>query len=122
MSIEALTRSILAKMQGINKWQREFFIQLICCWLALRGRYNFKNMGRQMSLSTFSLRNWFSKSWDFKAFNTHLIQTYTGLERIWVFDPCFLSKAGRQTYGLGYFWSGCEKRAGTYWSGYGGCA
>jgi hypothetical protein len=31
------------------------------------------------------------------------------LERILVFDPSFISKAGKHTYGVGYFWSGCAQ-------------
>lgn len=109
MSIETLTSSILAKMQGIHKRQRTFFVQLIGCWLALRGRYNFENMSRQMAISSYSLRQWFGKKFDFKTFNSLLIQQATSTERIWVFDPSHIGKAGKHTPGLGYFWSGCAQ-------------
>ena len=33
------------------------------------------------------------------------------VERIVAFDPTFIPKSGKQTYGLDYFWNGCHSRA-----------
>lgn len=109
MSIETLTRTILEKMDGIGKWQRDFFVNLVLLWLQLRGRYNFENLGRQGLLSALSYRNWFSHNFDFASFNHLLIEHYTGKERIIAFDPSFIAKSGKHTYGLSYFWSGCAQ-------------
>lgn len=109
MSIETLTRTILEKMHGIGKWQSDFFVNLVLLWLQLRGRYNFENLARQGLLSAFSYRGWFSKGFDFATFNRLLIEQYTAKERIMVFDPSFISKSGKHTYGVGYFYSGCAQ-------------
>lgn len=109
MSIEILTESILSKMSSIGKWQSKFFVDLVLTWLHLRGRYTFENLSRQSRLSAVSYRKWFSKGFDFKQFNHLLLEAHTQKERIWAFDPSFISKSGKHTYGLGYFWSGCAQ-------------
>ncbi len=109
MSIELLTRTILEKMDGIGKWQSDFFVNLVLLWLELRGRYNFENMSRQGLSSALSYRNWFSKSFDFASFNHLLLTHYTGIERILAFDPSFIAKSGKHIYGLSYFYSGCAQ-------------
>lgn len=109
MSIETLTESILSKMTGIGKWQKDFFVQLVLTWLSLRGRYTFENLARQSLLSAVSYRKWFSKGFDFRAFNHLLLTEYTQKERLLAFDPSFISKSGKRTYGVGYFWSGCAQ-------------
>jgi hypothetical protein len=109
MSIETLTRSILQKMTGIGKVQGDFFVHLVLQWLRLRGRYTFEGLFRQGFLSAVSYRAHFSKAFDFKNFNRLLVQRHCELERLWVFDPTYLGKAGKHTYGLGYFWSGCAQ-------------
>jgi hypothetical protein len=109
MSIETLTRSILQKMTGIGKVQSDFFIHLVLQWLRLRGRYTFEGLFRQGFLSAISYRSHFSKTFDFKTFNRLLVEQHCEWERLWVFDPTHISKAGKHTYGLGYFWSGCAQ-------------
>lgn len=96
-------------MNGIGKWQTDFFLELILLWLRLRGRYNFENLCRQGKFSAFTYRKWFSENFDFTTFNYLLINGYTGKERIIAFDPSFIAKSGKHTYGIGYFWSGCAQ-------------
>lgn len=110
MSIEVLTRTILEKMDGIGKWQRDFFINLILLWLEVRGRYNFENLSRQGLLSAVSYCNWFSQAFVFAAFNHLLIEHYTGKERIIAFDPSFIAKSGKHTHGLSYLRIRCRHR------------
>lgn len=106
MSTIALTRQILSKMSGIGKWQREFFICLLEVWLRLRGRYNFDNLARQSLLSSVTYRKWFMEDFDFQHFNK-LLYDYVGNERLFAFDPSYISKSGKHTDKVGYFWSGC---------------
>lgn len=106
MSTLALTEQILDKMSGIGKWQRDFFICLLEVWLRLRGRYNFDNLSRQSLLSSVTYRKWFMKGFDFKQFNK-LLYEYVGHERVFAFDPSYISKSGKHTDKVGYFWSGC---------------
>lgn len=106
MSIETLTGTILRKMSFIGKWQAKFFIELVTTWLSLKGRYTFENLSRQGNMRSESYR---SNFFNFKTFNRHLFE-FIGLEKVWVFDPSFLSKSGTKTYGIGYFWSGCAQK------------
>jgi Transposase DDE domain len=109
MSIETLTRTIMSKMDGIGKWQADFFVHLVLVWLQLRGRYSFENLCRQGKYSSFTYRKWFRQGFEFATFNHLLITNYTGKERIVAFDPSYISKSGKHTYGVGYFWSGCAQ-------------
>lgn len=109
MSIEILTATILSKMSCISKWQSKFFIETVKLWFRLRGRYTFENLARQGTLSSESYRSNFSKFFDFKKFNLELFN-YLDTEKIWAFDPTYLSKSGKKTYGIGYFWSGCKQK------------
>jgi hypothetical protein len=109
MSIETLTRTIMSKMDGIGKWQADFFLHVVLLWLQLRSRYSFENLCRQGKFSAFTYRKRFSAAFDFTTFNHLLISGYTGKERIIAFDPSFIAKSGKHTYGLSYFWSGCAQ-------------
>ena len=109
MSIKTLTRAILSKMSGIGKWQMIFFLDLVDTWFSLKGRFTFENLSRQSDMSSESYRSNFSRPFDFKSFNKHLF-SYIGSEKVWAFDPSYISKSGKKTYGIGYFWSGCSQK------------
>lgn len=109
MRIETLTEQILRKMSSVGKVRAHFFIRLALQWLRMRGRYCFENLVRQGFLNAMSYRSHFSKSFDFKEFNRILVEQYAGSELILTFDPCFISKSGKRTAGVGRFWSGCAQ-------------
>jgi len=111
ITVETLTEQIVQKMSQtgkseVGKVQTRFLIGLLRQWLVLRGRYCFANLVRQGFLNPFSYRSNFAKPFDFATFNRLLIEQYAGSDRVLAFDPCFLSKAGKHTPGIGYFWSG----------------
>lgn len=111
MSIETLTSAILRQMPEINKWQRDFFLHLVGLFLSVRGRYNFLNLERYGQFNELTYRNHFQSGFDFKGFNQALILAHTGTDRMNVFDPSYISKSGKHTPGVGYFWSGCAGKA-----------
>jgi hypothetical protein len=82
-------------------------INLFWLLFAYRGRHNFENLGRQSDYNESTFRNNYSKSFDFLSFNQELIGQYCSEELVIAFDPSFISKSGKHTPGLGYFWSGC---------------
>jgi hypothetical protein len=58
-------------------------------------------------------RNVFGRSFDWCMFNWTLVKENCGKEILAVFDPSYLKKSGKPTYGIGYYWSGvnqCVKR------------
>ncbi len=109
MNIEILIEQILRKMSRIGKIQAKFFINLAMQWLRQRGRYCFDNLVRQGFMNAMSYRLNFDKGFNFKEFNRILIELHASSERIICFDPSFISKSGKHTYGMGYFWSGCAQ-------------
>jgi hypothetical protein len=58
-------------------------------------------------LNELSYRLNFLKEFDFKEFNRLIIEQNCSKDVVWVFDPSYLTKSGKHTPGVGYFWSGC---------------
>ena len=107
MKVETITGSILRKMSDIGKCQMKFLIHIVHLYLIMRGRKNFLMMERYGKYGEQTYRQSFEKDFDFKAFNKELIAQYCGQELVWIFDPSYVSKSGKHTPGVGYFWSGC---------------
>lgn len=107
MKVETFVSAILSKMSGITKCQLKFISHLMRLFLSIRGKLTYLNLGRHGDYCEQSYRINYEKGFDFKTYNTELIQTYCGDELIWLFDPSYLAKSGKHTPGVGYFWSGC---------------
>jgi len=97
----------------IPKPQRDFLLTLYPTILTVRGKVNFRNLSRYSALSEKTYSRQFAKAFDAIGFNRRLIDAVIGTEseRIVAFDPCFLPKAGKKTYGRDFFWNGCHNRA-----------
>ncbi len=102
----AITSAILQQMPGINKCQQRFIAHLFDLLLSLTHKATYLTMGRYGKYGEQTYRNQYSKDFDFKTFNSNLIDQYCGSERILLFDPSYISKSGKSTPGVGYFWSG----------------
>jgi hypothetical protein len=107
MSTEVITSAILRKMSELNKWQRDFFLHHVVLFLSLRGRYTYLNFERYGQKNESTYRQHHATGFDFRTFNRHLIEAHTSSRRLIAFDPSYVSKSGRHTPGVGYFWSGC---------------
>ena len=110
MSIKTLTANILSKLGKIEKRQQKFLIHLFWLIISMRGRINFVQFGRYSHYNESTFRNNFDKPFDFLGFNQELIQLVCEREIAIAFDPSFISKSGKHTPGLSYFWSGCAGR------------
>lgn len=106
MRVETLTLKILSLMQNIGKSQAKFLVHFFTLLIAFRGRANFENLARQGKYNESTYRNNFDKDFDFLNFNRLLVEQYCSEEVAIAFDPSFISKSGKFTPGLGYFWSG----------------
>jgi hypothetical protein len=102
-----ITETILQKMSGINKCQRRFISHLLHLFLSMRQNMTYLMMSRYGNYCEQTYRIQYSHDFDFKQFNTHLINECSGQERILIFDPSYVNKSGKSTPGVGYFWSGC---------------
>jgi hypothetical protein len=111
MNVETITSAILREMPDINKWQRDFFHHHLGLFLSLRGRYNYLNFERYGQKNELTYRNHHESGFDFLTFNRFLIEKNTGSQRMIAFDPSYITKSGKHTPGVGYFWSGCASKA-----------
>lgn len=65
-------------------------------------------MERYGSYSEKSFRNQFLKDFDWLKFNNKLIKDHCSDEIILGFDPSYITKSGKHTPEVGYFYSGCK--------------
>lgn len=107
LTAETIISTILQQMSGISKCRRRFFMHIVGLYLSMRTRYSFCNFARYGCYSEQSYRNNFGKDFNFKDFNRRLIQQHCSRNLALVFDASYLSKSGKSTPGVGYFWSGC---------------
>ena len=107
-SVNALIYSILENniFEKLNKSRKDFIVSVLWHILSIKGRINFLQLGRFSPLCEQTYRNQFEKKFDFFSFNKQLINQTISDERITAFDPCYIPKAGKSTYGRGRYWSG----------------
>lgn len=98
------------KFYSVNKSTKKFINHILILFLSVKGRINFLQMERYGCLNELSYRNNFKKDFDFFEFNSSLVATIDS-NVIIGFDPSYLSKSGKSTYGVGYFWSGVANKA-----------
>ena len=70
-------------------------------------RHNFLNIYRYGSgdYSEKSIRHQFSRKINFAGWFKTAMSSLKGKESIAAFDPSYISKSGKKTYGKGFFWS-----------------
>lgn len=106
-----VAEATLSKVKKVSRPVAKFVLHILELWLGMNCRYVFSNMQRWGSLTEKSYRSCFKKLFDWFSFNFELVQGHCSKEIICVFDPCFINKSGKQTYGLGQFWSGTAAKA-----------
>ena len=97
----------------ISKPQKKFLLTLFTTILVTRGKINFRNMSRYSQLCEHTYSRNFAKPFDFIGFNRQIIDETFGQDsdRILVFDPSFIKKAGKHTFSRDSFWNGCASRS-----------
>ena len=107
-SVNHLVYSMLETkvFKKLNKSRKVFIVSVLWHILSIKGRINFLQLGRFSTLCEQTYRNQFAKKFDFISFNTQLINQTISDERVIAFDPCYIPKAGKSTYGRGRYWSG----------------
>jgi len=94
----------------IRKSFKDLFIETLILFVVM-DKVNFTQLSRYGSRNEKTYRHHFEKpDVDTVLFNLELAKRYfgdsIGLKAI-AFDPCHISKSGRKTMGVDYFWSGC---------------
>ena len=119
MSIKTLTEQILKKIPTIGKWQRRFIINLFALWFSIRGRHNYTNLARYGQYGEDTYRHNAGRDFPFLIFNQNLVEQFLSKDCMIAFDPTYISKSGKHTAGVGYFYSGCagQEKWGLEFSG-----
>jgi hypothetical protein len=111
--MEYFITNILEKMPGVAKPQKRFLVTLFLTILLMRGKVNFRNMSRYSDLNEKTYSRQFRQSFDFADFNKQLIAETVPRdhEKIAVLDCSFVTKSGKKTYGLGFFYDSSHDQA-----------
>ena len=77
------------------------------------GKVNFSNLSRYSNLSERTYRRQFAEEFDYTRFNSGVIEqaVSTDSRAIAAMDCSFISKSGKQTYGLDYFYNGSASKS-----------
>jgi len=102
---------MIDKLPNINQWRRTFLIETLILFLSIRGRINFLQLARYGKYKEQRYRQQFEKRFDFLAFNKELTLSQGSGRYAIAFDPSYVSKSGKETPGVGWYWSGCANRA-----------
>jgi hypothetical protein len=102
----SLIINTLSKISSVSKWRQSFLLETFTLFLSIKGRINFLQLQRYGKYTEQRYRQQFEQSFDFLSFNKELVTGHGSGNYIIAIDPSFISKAGKKTPGLGYFWSG----------------
>jgi hypothetical protein len=111
-NVKLLITSILSRCKELKKLKecrKNFITNALTCFLSIKGRINFLQMERFSEKCEQYFRINFENKFNFQNFNLSLIKKRV-TECILAFDPSYISKSGKHTYGLGMYWSGCAAR------------
>src|SRR5262249_25210882 len=108
-----MDENILRQMPGLGQPQRKFLATLFVTILVLRGRVNFRNLSRYCDYSERTIARQFRAPFNWPDFHQRVLMTALAphSELISAHDASFISKSGKQTFGLGHFFNGCASRA-----------
>lgn len=97
----------LSKIKKVSQPVTKYILHILSLWLGMNCRYVFTNMQRWGGRNEKSYRSMFSKTFEWFSFNYEVVKACFGKkEVIAVFDPCYVKKSGRKTYGVARFYSG----------------
>ena len=100
--------SVLSKMNLLSKTRSKFILEILLLFLSMRGRHNFLQMSREGSRNEKSFRYQFDKKFDWLSYNVNFVKEHSSLDVLIGFDPSFIRKSGKNSPGIGYFYSGCQ--------------
>ena len=86
----------------------KFIFNSFLCFAAVKGKINFLQMQRFSQKSEQYFRIGFENKFNFQDFNLDMIkEKVSRSECVIAFDPSYIPKSGKKTYGPGLYWSGC---------------
>lgn len=108
---KTLIINMLDKLPNINLWRREFLTETFILFMSIRGRINFLQLARYGKRKEQRYRQQFEKHFDFLSFNKELTISQGSGRYAIAFDPSYISKSGKKTPGVGWYWSGVANQA-----------
>jgi hypothetical protein len=107
-----LLQSVLSGLKQTKKPQRKFITHLLGLMLMLPGHATFRNMSRYSPYHEKTFARQYDTNFDWIALNKGAITRVVPSEhdQALVMDASFVSKSGKQTYGLDRFWNGSHRR------------
>jgi hypothetical protein len=110
-SYKTLIINTLGKIPNLNKCRKEFLVEILILFLSIKGRINFLQFGRFGNCKEQRYRQQFEKPFAFLEFNKELALGHGGKRFVIAFDPSYINKSGKETPGLGWYWSGCAGKS-----------
>lgn len=106
--MEDTIKTVFAKMSNVGKPQQKFMMTLLSVLMVFRGKATYLNMARFSTSSEKRYRRWSHRYFDFTQFNSTLFasELQENRECIAATDASFISKSGKKTDGLGWFYNG----------------
>ena len=108
-SIKPLIINVFSKsthLKTLKECRQKFIINVLTCFSSIKGKINFLQMSRFSNKCEQYFRINFENKFNFQDFNLSMIRERV-TECIVAFDPSYIKKSGKKTYGLGMYWSGC---------------
>ncbi len=108
-----LFESVLMRVKKPKKPQQKFLCHVMRLMLMLPGHVTFRNLSRYSPYHEKTFARWFARDVDFVSLNRAAIVEVVppSHEYVLAFDPSFVPKSGKGTYGLDMFWNGAHNRA-----------
>ena len=108
-----IIKAILDQMSPLHKPQKNFMAALFVALFACAGRVTMTNLSRYGAGSRRRIQRWNQRHFDFRDFNLTALRQQGILDHqlIAAFDPSFISKSGKHTYGLGNFYNGSSSKS-----------
>jgi len=107
--VRDLCNTALRSQKSIKASFVTFFIDAMVGVLTISGRINFLQLARHCKSCEQRFRQNFRKVFDWIAFNQCFVHKQANHLYAIAIDPSYISKSGKHTPGIGYFWSGCAQ-------------
>lgn len=111
LSYNLLCEQCFLHLEPLNKWRKDFIKDVLWLFLSIKSPVNFLQLGRYGNYGEQRYRQQFENDFDSFNFNVTLVNQYCGERRVLAFDPSYIPKSGRETEGVGWFWSGSANKA-----------
>ena len=107
--VRDLCNTALRSQKSIKASFVSFFIDAMVGVLTISGRINFLQLARHCKSCEQRFRQNFRKAFDWITFNQSFVDKQLGHRYAIAIDPSYVSKSGKHTPGISYFWSGCAQ-------------